>query len=279
MKPLINWEVLLERQQPAQRAPRPDHNWDDSAAMYNLMAEMERSYTEAYLEHVDVSPDDTVLDIGCGPGRISCLMAKRAKQVTAIDAFPAMLGLCRSNADAQGCHNVDTRLLDWHDVHVDEQLEQHDIVIASRSVGMYDLYKLNAFAKKYAVVIAWANDDSIPHILNELFVGTRPSESLMPTMSRDRRFGYNIVWNQVYDMGANPNIRIVKDGFRKTFADDTSANAYLRQLRPFDDAYFPVFQRNLEPLLTRHADGQVTFCRETTTFVLWWQPVSSEALR
>ena len=55
------------------------------------MAAMEREYTFAQLDAFDTSPEDTVLDVGCGPGRISVLMAQRAKSVTAIDSSEKML--------------------------------------------------------------------------------------------------------------------------------------------------------------------------------------------
>jgi len=277
MKPIINWEGLQSFIHP----PMPDQgpgapNWDHTAPMYNMMAEMERSYTYDQVNCFDTNPEDTVLDIGCGPGRVTCAMAERAKSVTALDMYPKMLEYCRANADARGLSNVTPRLLNWLDAQLGKNIEQHDIVIASRSVGMWDIRKLNAFARKYAVLICWANAPSIPPILNELFSGTSTdtgTERRLPGWREDRRVGYNAVWNMVYDLGADPNIRIVTDGFTKDFNGYDEAYAWLRQLQPFDDAYLSVFKKNLEPYLTRKDNGTVTFRRETKTYVLWWKPV------
>jgi SAM-dependent methyltransferase len=37
------------------------------------------------------SPEDSVLDVACGPGIISCHFARRARHVTGVDVVPAML--------------------------------------------------------------------------------------------------------------------------------------------------------------------------------------------
>ncbi len=39
----------------------------------------------------DVSPDDSLLDVACGPGMVACEFARYAKQVTGIDITPAMI--------------------------------------------------------------------------------------------------------------------------------------------------------------------------------------------
>ena len=277
MQPIINWEALQRLMQP----PMPDRgsggpNWDLVAPMYDKMAEMERSYTYNQVDCFDTSAEDTVLDIGCGPGRISCIMAERAAHVTALDMYPKMLEYCRSNAEARNLTNITTRLLDWHDAKPGINIERHDIVIASRSVGMWDIKKLNDFAKKYAVLVCWANAPSIPPILDELFAGTSAGQTGKGRPAgwrEDRRVGYNAVWNMVYDLGADPNIRIVTDGFTKEFSGYGEAYAWLRQLVPFDDQFLPVFQENLRPYLTQNDTGTVTFRRETKSYVLWWRPV------
>jgi precorrin-6B methylase 2 len=37
--------------------------------MYNQMALMERGFTRLQLAPLEITKDDTVFDIGCGPGR------------------------------------------------------------------------------------------------------------------------------------------------------------------------------------------------------------------
>jgi len=44
----------------------------------------------------------TILDIGCGTGSLSIVLARLGHQVTGIDLSPAMLALAQAKADAQG---------------------------------------------------------------------------------------------------------------------------------------------------------------------------------
>lgn len=51
-------------------------------------------------------PDDTVLDVACGPGILACAFAKVARHVTGIDLTPAMLDRARALQSEQRLGNV-----------------------------------------------------------------------------------------------------------------------------------------------------------------------------
>ena len=51
-------------------------------------------------------PDDTVLDVACGPGLLACAFARVAKHATGIDMTPAMLEQARKTQQEQGLKNV-----------------------------------------------------------------------------------------------------------------------------------------------------------------------------
>ncbi len=51
-------------------------------------------------------PDDTVLDVACGPGLLACAFARVAKHATGLDMTPAMLELARKTQQEQGLNNV-----------------------------------------------------------------------------------------------------------------------------------------------------------------------------
>lgn len=54
----------------------------------------------------EVTPDDDVLDVACGPGIISCFFAKRSRHVRGLDFVPAMLERARRYQQEQGVANV-----------------------------------------------------------------------------------------------------------------------------------------------------------------------------
>jgi len=272
--PLINWSELhkLSQPKPPKRDPEDANMWDDAAYMYFKMAAMEREYTGAQLNSFNVTPEDTVLDVGCGPGRIAVPMARRSKNVTAVDSSEKMLLYCDINAQEAGLTNLKTRLLDWRTAEPEVTLEKHDIVIASRSIGMQDIEKLTSFARKYAVMIAWANSPCIPNILGDLFRGTSSFNEMHNPRPLDRRLGYNVFFNMVYDLGYDPNIKIVTDGFTKDYADYEEAYADLALLGNIEANEMDIFCSNCDKWLSKNDKEGITFRRETKSFVLWWSP-------
>jgi ubiquinone/menaquinone biosynthesis C-methylase UbiE len=51
-------------------------------------------------------PNDTVLDVACGPGLLACAFAKVAKHATGVDMTPAMLEQARKTQQEEGLKNV-----------------------------------------------------------------------------------------------------------------------------------------------------------------------------
>jgi SAM-dependent methyltransferase len=58
------------------------------------------------VEFSGCGPNDTVLDVACGPGILACAFAKVARHVTGIDLTPAMLERARALQAEQGLKNV-----------------------------------------------------------------------------------------------------------------------------------------------------------------------------
>jgi ubiquinone/menaquinone biosynthesis C-methylase UbiE len=54
-------------------------------------------------------PDDTVLDVACGPGLVVCAFARHVREATGIDVTPAMLDRARKLAAEKGLSNVSWR--------------------------------------------------------------------------------------------------------------------------------------------------------------------------
>jgi ubiquinone/menaquinone biosynthesis C-methylase UbiE len=51
-------------------------------------------------------PNDTVLDVACGPGLLACAFARVAKHATGLDMTPAMLEQARKTQQEQSLNNV-----------------------------------------------------------------------------------------------------------------------------------------------------------------------------
>jgi ubiquinone/menaquinone biosynthesis C-methylase UbiE len=64
------------------------------------------------IETAGIGPEDTVLDIACGPGLITCAAARVAQHVTGIDITPAMLDEARKRQQSMGLTNMEWRIGD-----------------------------------------------------------------------------------------------------------------------------------------------------------------------
>ena len=59
------------------------------------------------IETAGIGPDDTVLDVACGPGLITCAVANVARHVTGIDITPAMIEEAKKKQAAMGLKNME----------------------------------------------------------------------------------------------------------------------------------------------------------------------------
>jgi len=74
------------------------------------------------VQWAQAGPEDTVLDVACGPGLLACAFARVVKHATGIDITPAMLEQAHKTQQEQGLANVswqqgDVTSLPWPDGH------------------------------------------------------------------------------------------------------------------------------------------------------------------
>ena len=58
------------------------------------------------IDLAQVGPEDTVLDVACGPGLVACALAEVARHVTGLDLTPAMIEQARARERARGLTNL-----------------------------------------------------------------------------------------------------------------------------------------------------------------------------
>jgi len=64
------------------------------------------------IETVGINQQDTVLDVACGPGMLSCSIAKKARHVTGIDLVPRMIEQARLLQQEKKLSNMDWKIGD-----------------------------------------------------------------------------------------------------------------------------------------------------------------------
>jgi SAM-dependent methyltransferase len=76
----------------------------------NAAAMRDEDALRLLVEFSQVSAEDSVLDVACGPGLVVAAFAKACREATGIDITPAMIDKARGHASALGLANVDWRV-------------------------------------------------------------------------------------------------------------------------------------------------------------------------
>jgi trans-aconitate 2-methyltransferase len=86
-------------------------DWD--AVSYNELSDLQFEWGREVLDRIELTGDETVLDAGCGTGRVTALIAERVPRGRAIgvDGSPAMIRKARANL-GDGVELIVSDLLD-----------------------------------------------------------------------------------------------------------------------------------------------------------------------
>ena len=149
----IDWEYIWQKS--IKKGLKKEKDWNKIAKDFGKWLEND-DYPDILVEHMRVSPNDTVLDVGCAEGTITRKIAKKAKSVTGLDKSKLMLEELSKNAKQENIDNINTIQMDIEEMEY-ETLGDYDIVLASRCLnGIGNIKKtietLNEIANKYVYV-------------------------------------------------------------------------------------------------------------------------------
>lgn len=123
--------------------------WDRKAADMRSKV-LDSEYRTDFVSRMQCDPEDTVLDVGCGPGTIGLALAPKVKQVYGLDYSQGMLDAMMENAAELQVDNVEQILASWDDDW--SAVPICDIAVVSRASIVADmdnaLDKLNHHARK-----------------------------------------------------------------------------------------------------------------------------------
>lgn len=152
----LDWRLLYQQaRKKKSRQSKGAADWDKKAASFAGRT-VGSVYVEKFMELLAPQPHRTILDVGCGPGTLAIPLAARTKQVTALDFSGNMLKILEQRAAEQGIKNISTHKLSWQDDWRQHGVCPCDVVIASRSLTVPDLWqalkKLDSFAGELVCV-------------------------------------------------------------------------------------------------------------------------------
>lgn len=222
---------------------------------------------------IEAEPEDTVLDIGCGPGVLSIPLARRVCQVTAIDPSRAMLGLLRVHQYEERLSNI--RIIEGHWEEMDYlSLGQFDLVIASYSLHMKDMCRalsaMNAAAKKRVYLYWFCGMTSWEKICHDLYpIVYNKSFSLYPKAE--------LLYGMLSEMGISANVTSLADtAFDHVYPTMKDAIVNMRNrlgLETCDTRYDTVFRKYIAN--NYQSEGEGWRFKDKSNYVqIMWEPRS-----
>lgn len=193
--------------------------WDKKASSMNERVH-NSIYNEQFLELLDLEGINSLLDVGCGVGNLSLLLAQKLDEVYALDYSSGMLEVLNQNAKEKNLTNIKTINKSWYDSW--ENVSKADLVIASRSMEVDDmkeaLSKLNEKANK-KVVISFKKGGS--------FV----SEEILDILQKEiiKKPDYIYVLNILYQMGIYATVNFIKSEGRSNIY--TSKEKFIESIK------------------------------------------------
>jgi len=281
---IINWNELRKAMISEGRGRRgrenPADHWDKRAEEFNRSTKERSDRTERQVASLRIDPDYTVLDVGAGTGRLSVPIAKMVRQVTAVDQSRGMLNYLEENMVEEGLSNYRCIQKRWEDVELGVDVEPHDVVIASHSLGMLDIQeavaKMNAAAKRRVYIFTSAGKWFFDDLEEELWgrVYNRP-----PRRGRGGgwRSDYMLLYNILHDMGIYANVEIRDSTHVQHYESLDEAVGRWKAMREIPEENEPLLREYLAKNLTEDGEngGGLTFRRSTKSAMIWWNKSES----
>jgi SAM-dependent methyltransferase len=155
--PQIDYDQLWSHQMEAiDRGSSAVEYWDRRAQTSDCSSR-NSTYPQEVIGRMALRPEYSVLDVGCGCGALAIPLARKVKQVTALDISPVRLAKLQRSAAASGLTNISAVNQDWNLVSIGKEINRSDVVLSSRFVHPLlseTLHKILR-AAKLASYIVW----------------------------------------------------------------------------------------------------------------------------
>jgi SAM-dependent methyltransferase len=272
---IIDWNELwkVHHVSSPERVARdrdPASVWDRRASSYRHFTRDSVALSEKEVRMMDLQPNDTVLDVGAGNGRLAVPVAKRVSKVTALDPSGGMLSLLREHMADAGHNNFSCIQSRWEDVKVGVDLPQHHVVIDSFTLGFYDLkealQKMDAAALR-SVYLFWHAGDWRSARERALYRTIFGEAVAMSGGYPD----YSYVLNILHDLGIFAHVRIYDATWETIYESVEEAAGHWAKMHEVSPDQLPVLSEYFAEVLVRQKDGRYRDTTHRLQAMLWWE--------
>ena len=275
MQGIINWNELWKMARSSSPWKRSLDEpagsfWDGRAKQFNESMMQNRERSQKQMAKIDLAPDCTVLDVGCGTGRLSIPIAKQVASVTVVDPSGGMLACLQENMEREGVTNITSINKQWEDIELGEDcdIEPHDVVIASHSLSMLDmqeaLAKMDAAATKSVYLFTFAGRWMDGGLCEEICGEKRHSWS-----------DYIHLCNILHDMEIYADVEIWDSEFEQRYDSMDEAVTRMKEMYDLPSEKDGALRAYLSKTLVKD-DGALCLKRKSKSAMIRWQPNSHE---
>lgn len=260
---LIDWNSLWDLQMlVTDRARLNDGFFWDKIAKDEKSGCFTEELTAFQMDCLSIKPDDKVLEIGPGKGRLTKELVKNAKSVTVLDPSELMLEELSKTLLDEGLKEVQQINSKLEDVD-QMSLGQYDLVVASYSLFMMDmksqLEKMNNASSGGVCIFVPANL-RIPKEVQSLLRGTEQSIQLP-----DHVVLFNLLW----DMGIHAEVLIYTHKASRRFKDMESALQDQMRFHNVPEEKREIMADYVSSLLKKEGDELVIEQQRSTAMLRW----------
>lgn len=233
------------------------------ASRENENKELMATLTGQQLSKLKLKPQDTLLEVGSGSGRLTIPLAKTVKRVTVVEPSRNMMLHLQRNAENEGIYNIDYINKRWEDVEVGKDVARHDVVLASFSLLMVDLEsalaKMDSAAKR-AVYLFLSAECWMPLEIQYLVYG----EPLTTNLS-----DHIIAFNLLNSMGISANVEIINYTLKRCFRTFDEAVNEFSNTYNVPTSKIDALKDHLQTILVKDA-GKLWHIRNRKVAMIWW---------
>ncbi|HWR41053.1 MAG TPA: methyltransferase domain-containing protein [Patescibacteria group bacterium] len=209
--------------------------------------------------------DDTILDIGCGPGTYTLPLAAFATKVTALDTATVMLDILQEEARRE---NLDDRVeiltADWQDI---PETAAYDVAFAAKTPAIFDygsLMKMNRVARRSCCLIGFSGPYRI-RMRSLLW------EYLFGAPLRSNAFDVTFPLNILCRSGFHPTLRYYR--YREVYQEtqEYMTRHYTQYFKIFGLSGKATEKKIADFLLSHMTDGHCPETIDAVLGVLTWQ--------
>ena len=157
---VINWNEIWRATEDSKERSNNLEFWNEFAPRFGRSLDRPDPYIDIFYEYLETTPEETLFDMGCGPGTLAIPFAKKGHEVFAADFSPEMLKHLMIRAEEAGvADRIHPIELNWNEDWSVRDLPKCDIAFSSRSFISRDLTssleKLESVARRRVCIAAW----------------------------------------------------------------------------------------------------------------------------